>query len=80
MPDRIIAFGARLGPRISIAFRFKLWENLGIGPKYQMTYFQNKVEGKAITGQTTSVGVEYRFEWRPGLPIGKALRVPYPPK
>jgi hypothetical protein len=64
----------------SAALRFKLWENLGIGPKYQRTYFENKVHGKAITGQAFSFGLEYRFEWRPGLPAGKALRVPYPPK
>jgi hypothetical protein len=64
----------------SIALRFKWWDNLGFGPKYQMTFFQNKVQGSTITGHTTSFNVEYRFDWRPGIPLNKALRVPYPPK
>ena len=61
----------------TVALRLGLWNNLSVGPTYRKVFFESKVKKQAITGQTVSFDLEYRFQWRPHLP-SSIMRVPYP--
>ena len=52
--------------------------NLSLVPKLEFLFYQNKVLGNSMRGMQTSVGLQYRFEWRQGLPWLKVLRYPNP--
>jgi hypothetical protein len=63
----------------SHSLKIDIWKNLSIVPKLEYLYFRNKVNRTSITGLTSTIGIQYRFEWRRTLPVGTVLRYPYPP-
>jgi len=52
--------------------------NLSLVPKREFLFYRNKRDGNSLRSMQTSVGLQYRFEWRRGLPWGQALRYPNP--
>ncbi len=53
--------------------------NLSLVPKLEFFFYRNKRDGNSLRAMQTSLGLQYRFEWRRGLAWNKALRYPNPP-
>jgi hypothetical protein len=50
--------------------------NLSLVPKIEFWFYRNKVASYGFTSRQVSMGFQYRFDWRPGLPWGKSLKFP----
>lgn len=61
------------------SLQLSLWKNVSLVPKFEVFYFRNKVQNHSVTGLTSKLNLQYRFDWRPGLRWRNARRFPYPP-
>lgn len=55
-----------------------LWKNVSVVPKVEYFYFRNKVQGLSLSGITSRIDFQYRFDWRPGLWWQDTRKFPYP--
>lgn len=62
----------------SHSLQLGLWKNLSVVPKIEIFYFRNKVQGNSITGLSSKINLQYRFDWRPGLAWRNTRAYPYP--
>lgn len=69
----------RLFDTWSHSLMLPLWANFSIVPKVDFWFYRNKVTGSWFASRQTSVALQYRFEWRQGLPWRKVLQYPWPP-
>jgi 2',3'-cyclic-nucleotide 2'-phosphodiesterase (5'-nucleotidase family) len=55
-----------------------LFGNLSIVPKFEVFYYENKVEGNTFRDMQSSVTFQYAFDWHRGLNLWKVLKYPNP--
>jgi hypothetical protein len=75
-------FDTRFYEDVTMALKFPIWGNLTFAPQVEVFFFQNKViPGQALltnhyTFVTSSLKLEYNFDWHRGVGILRALRYP----
>jgi hypothetical protein len=75
-------FDTRFYEDVTMALKFPIWGNLTFAPQVEVFFFQNKViPGQALltnhyTFVSSSLKLEYNFDWHRGVGILRALRYP----
>jgi hypothetical protein len=78
------SFNTRFYEDLTVALRVPLWGNLVFAPQVETFFFQNKVVPTAslvtnhYTFVTSSIKLEYGFDWHRGVGWRRALRYPNP--
>lgn len=54
--------------------QFPIFSKITIGPSVEFIFFKTKVTGNYYFSYSTSVSLNYSFDWHPGLSWGKVLR------
>jgi hypothetical protein len=57
---------------LSQSVRVPIAGDLGLVPRLDLIFFENKVERHSLTRIQSSVALTYTFDWRSGLPFRKA--------
>lgn len=74
-PDDL-AVNTRFYDDLTIALKFPIWANLSVAPQVELFDYQNKVVANHYTYVTSSIRLDYNFDWHRGERLIRAMRYP----
>ncbi len=76
------SYNTRFYEDLTVGLKVPVWGNLSFAPQVETFYFQNKIvpgQSAAVSHYvfiTTSLALQYGFDWHRGVGIWRALRFP----
>jgi hypothetical protein len=82
MPHSDLVLDTRLNDDLKVSLVVPVWQKISLSPTLELFFFQNQVYGNLYRSYSTSLSLNYSFEWHNGLRWKRSLGYanPVPPQ